>query len=240
MSILEMKKDNMKRTGLLILCFMLLLSCRTNPESIPEGTWKYDLFVNGVKAGYSTTVFDEKENLYITQNEMYLKIGTMENKTVQTVTETRDFKPVSLEIHNTIKDSASGLNHDMSKIASFQGNKVTLTSDGFESVIDIAHPFILDGNYFFKELTKSGFKKGTRIEAQIYEPSVEIDDTILVIIDVAGREKIKVGSSEMNLIHIKQRVEQLKIVDMYLNDEGVMEKAVIKMLNNIFELVRVQ
>jgi len=128
----------------------------------------------------------------------------------------------------------------MIKTAFFDGNKVTLTSDGFESVIDIAHPFILDGNYFFKELTKSGFKKGTRIEAQIYEPSVEIDDTILVIIDVAGREKIKVGSSEMNLIHIKQRVEQLKIVDMYLNDEGVMEKAVIKMLNNIFELVRVQ
>lgn len=219
---------------------MLLISCKSNPESVPEGTWKYDLFVNGVKAGSAITVIDEKENLYITRSEMYLKIGTMENKTVQTITETIDFKPVSLEIHNTIKDSASGLNHEMSKIAFFEGNKVTLKSDGFESVIDITGPFMLDGNFFFKELAKSGFKKGTRIEAKIYEPSVEIDNTILVIVNVAGREKIKVGSVEMNLIHVKQRVEQLKIVDMYLNDEGVMEKAVIKMLNNIFELTRVQ
>lgn len=230
----------MKKISLTVLCLILLLSCRSTPESVPEGTWKYDLIVNGVKAGSAVTVIDEKENLYITRNEMYLKIGTMENKTVQTVTETRDFKPVSLEIHNTIKDSSSGLNHEMSKTAVFEGNRVTLKSDGFESVIDITGPFILDGNYFFKELVKSGFKKGTRIEARIYEPSVEIDNTILVIVDVAGREKIEVGSVEMDLIHVKQRVEQLKIVDIYLNDEGVMEKSVIKMLNNIFELIRVK
>jgi hypothetical protein len=240
MNILKNQKDNMKKRSLAVLCFMLLVSCRSNPETVPEGTWKYDLYVNGVKAGSAITVIEEKENLYITKNEMYLKMGTMENKTVQTVTETKDFKPVSLEILNTMKDTSAGLNQEIKKTAVFEGSTVTLVSDGYKSEIKLEEPFILDGNFFFKELVKSGFKKGTRIEAQIYEPSVSIDNTILVIVDVAGREKIQIGSEEMNLIHVKQRVEQLKIVDMYLNDEGVMEKAVIKMLNNVFELIRVQ
>ena len=230
----------MKKKSLIVTCLFLLLSCRSNPQSVPEGTWKYDLYVNGVKAGSAITVIEEKENLYITRSEMYLKMGAMENKTIQTVTETIDFKPVSLEILNTMEDSSSGLNQEISKTAFFDGNIVTLESDGYKSEIKLKEPFILDGNFFFKKLIKSGFKKGTRIEARIYEPSVEIDNTILVIVDVAGREKIRIGSEEMNLIHVKQRVEQLKIVDMYLNDEGVMEKAVIKMLNNIFELIRVQ
>lgn len=230
----------MKKRSLIVLCFILLLSCKSNPETVPEGKWKYDLYVNGVKAGSAITIIEEKDNLYISRNEMYLKMGTMENKTIQTVTETKDFKPVSLEIINTIKDTSSGLNQEIKKTALFDGTTVTLESDGFKSEIKLEEPFILDGNFFFKELVKSGFKKGTRIEAQIYEPSVEIDNTILVIVDVAGREKIKTGTGENELIHVRQRVEQLKIVDLYLNDEGVMEKAVIKMLNNIFELVLVQ
>ncbi len=205
---------------------MLLLSCRSNPETVPEGTWKYDLYVNGVKAGSAITVIEEKENLYITRNEMYLKMGTMENKTIQTVTETRDFKPVSLEILNTMEDTSSGLKQEINKTANFDGNIVTLESNGYKSEIKLNEPFILDGNFFFKELVKSGFKRGTKIEAQIYEPSVEIDNTILVIVDVAGREKVKTDSGEKELIHVRQRVEQLKIVDMYLN--------------NVFELIRVQ
>lgn len=230
----------MKKLSLIILTALLLISCKSNPQAIPEGAWTYDLIVNGVKAGSAFLKIDETDDLYITKNEMSLKMGTMENKTLQIVTETKDFKPVKLETYNTIKDSASGINQEVSKIAIFDGNKVKLKSDGYETVFSIESPFILDGNFFFKELMKSGFKKGTRIEAQIYEPSVEIDTTILVVVDVAGREKVKIGSQEMNLIHVKQRVEQLKIVDIYLNDEGVMEKAVIKMLNNVFELVRVQ
>jgi len=240
MSILKIRKNKMKKLSLIILTSLLLLSCKSNPKSIPEGAWVYDLIVNGVKAGSAAVVLDETGEFYITRNEMSLKMGTMENKTLQIVTETKDFKPVKLEIYNTIKDSASGVNQEISKIVTFEGNNVKLKSGDYESVINIPHPFILDGNFFFKELMKSGFKKGTRIEAQIYEPSVEMDSTILVVVDVAGRENVKIGSREMNLIHVKQRVEQLKIVDMYLNDEGVMEKAVIKMLNNVFELVRIQ
>ncbi len=230
----------MKKLGLIILTTLLLISCKSNPQSIPEGAWTYDLIVNGIKAGTAFVIIDETDDLYITKNEMSLKMGTMENTTLQIVTETKDFKPVKLETYNTIKDSSSGISQKVSRIALFEGNNIKLKSDGYETVINMESPFILDGNFFFKELMKSGFKKGTRIEAQIYEPSVEMDSTILVIVDVAGREKVKIGSEELDLIHVKQRVEQLKIVDMYLNDEGVMEKAVIKMLNNVFELVRVQ
>jgi hypothetical protein len=59
-----------------------------------------------------------------------------------------------------------------------------------------------------------------------------------VIVNVAGRENVMVNGKELKLIHVRQRVEKLKSVDMYLNDTGVTEKMVIKMLNNIFEIER--
>ena len=77
------------------------------------------------------------------------------------------------------------------------------------------------------------------VRAKLYEPTVAADKTILVIINVAGREKVKVRGKELKLIHVRQRVEKLKSVDIYLDDNGVTEKMVIKMLNNIFEMERV-
>jgi hypothetical protein len=77
------------------------------------------------------------------------------------------------------------------------------------------------------------------VRARLYEPTVAADKTILVIINVAGRKKITVAGKERSLIHIRTRFEKLKSVDEYLNDSGVTEKMVIKMLNNIFELERI-
>jgi hypothetical protein len=40
------------------------------------------------------------------------------------------------------------------------------------------------------------------------------------------------------MIHIIQSIDNFKSVDIYLNFDGIMERAVIKMLNNRIELVR--
>jgi len=98
---------------------------------------------------------------------------------------------------------------------------------------------LFDEKHNISEQKKNGFKKGTVVKASIYEPTVELEEPILVIVEMAGYENIDVNGKTKNLIHIKQKVEKLKSMDVYLNESGVTEKVVIKMLNNIFELVMV-
>jgi hypothetical protein len=171
---------------------------------------------------------------------MFIKIGAIENKSVQIVTETKNFKPVKLEIYNTIKDSSINSIQEINKTASFNGENVTLKSGDYVSNFTIKGTFVLDGNFFFSELLKINFKTGHIIRANIYEPSVEIDTPILVLVESKGFEEVQVGKKKMKLLHIKHRVEKLKSSDIYLNEKGITEKIVIKMLNNVFELVRVE
>ena len=134
---------------------------------------------------------------------------------------------------------STGNKQEIKRIAEFNGRKVTLTSNGIKSEYEIDETFIIDGSYFTNSLIRAGFKKGLELRAKLYEPTVEIDRTILVIVNVTGREKIMVNGRAVGVIHIKQRVEKLKHVDIYINEEGVTEKLVIKMLNNVFEMERI-
>ena len=229
----------MKFRTLIVFLIIISQACSSKPQTIPEGTWIYDLNINGVKAGKAVFSNTASGNFYVVRSEMYLNVGTIENKSVQIVTETKDFKPVKLEVYNTSTDTSNGKKQEMNKIAVFNGNRVTLKSDSYESKFKIDSPFVLDGNYFFNELLKNKFKSGTIIKAQIYEPSVEIEAPILVIAETKGMTEIKVGGKNMKLLHVKQRVEKLKSMDLYINENGITEKVVIKMLNNVFELVRV-
>jgi len=216
------------------------VSCTSKPAQIPEGTWNYDLLVNGVKAGRAVFSNTSSGNNYVLKSEMYLNIGSIENKSIQIVTETKDFKPVKLEVLNTVTDTAGNSTQEINKIATFNGDEVNLKTGDYESKFKIQGPFVLDGNYFFSELLKNKFKTGVIIKANIYEPSVEIDTPILVLVETKGVETVQVGNRSMKLLHVKQRVEKLKSMEMYLNDKGVTEKMVIKMLNNVFELERVE
>ena len=218
---------------------LLSFSCKGTPEGIPSGTWKYNLIVNGVIAGTANITNEKSDGVYTIKSEMLLTVGTIENRSVQIIRETDGFRPVSLEVLNTVKDSRTGRVQEINKTATFSGNKVLLKSGDYKSEFTIDEPFILDGNYFFNELLKKGFKKGTVVKASIYEPTVELEEPILVIVEMAGYENIDVNGKTKNLIHIKQKVEKLKSMDVYLNESGVTEKVVIKMLNNIFELVKV-
>lgn len=229
------------KTRILIFTAIIasIISCTPSPAAIPEGTWNYDLLINGVKTGravFSNTLTGDR---YVSRSEMYLNMGTIENKSVQIITETKDFKPVKLETYNTVTDTSTGSKDEINKTATFNGKEVTLISGKDETRITLDEDFILDGNFFFNELLRTGFKTGAKVTGHIYEPSVETDSPILVIVEVMGMENVKINGAEMKLLHIKERVEKLKSMDTYLDKTGIMEKVVIKMLNNVFELERV-
>lgn len=226
------------RTSILVLIIAFTASCKETPAGIPSGSWKYDLVVNGVKAGTAVCSNEKSGDTYIIKSEMFLTVGSIENRSVQIIKETSDFRPVSLEILNTVKDSGSGKVQEINKTATFNGKEVTLNSGEYKSKFIIEEPFVLDGNYFFNELLKNKFKKGTIVKAHIYEPTVELEDPILVIVEIMGYESVDVNGTSKNLMHIKQKVEKLKSLDVYLDENGVTEKVVIKMLNNVFELVK--
>lgn len=231
----------MKFRSIIFIFFITVsISCSSKPDQIPQGTWNYDLLVNDVKAGRAVSSNTIVGDNYVTRSEMYLNMGSIENKSIQTVTETKDFKPVKLEVINTVTDTAGVSNQEINKTATFNGKEVTLIAGDYKSKFTINDPFVLDGNYFFSELLKNNFKEGVIIKSHIYEPSVEIDTPILVIVEVKGMETVQIGKKSMKLLHIKQRIEKLKSMDIYINEKGITEKIVIKMLNNVFELVRVE
>jgi len=232
----------LKAKLLLLLIAAGTITCANTPapKSVPEGTWNYDLIVNSVKAGkaiFSNTVVN---NNYVVKTELYLNIGPIENKSVYVVTETKDFKPVKLEEYNTITDRTSGNVQEIKKSAIFEGFNITLQAGDKKSKFKIDENFILDGNYFISELIKNQFEQGTVVQAHIYEPSVEIDSTILAVAEVKGYSAVKVGDKSMKLLHLKLRIENLKSVDMYLNEQGITEKMIMNMLNNEFVMERIE
>ena len=230
----------MKPKLLLLLIAAGIAACTPAPKSIPEGRWNYDLIVNNFKAGKAIFSNSVSDGNYIVKTEMYLNIGPIENKSVSIVTETKNFKPVKLEEYNTITDRSNGKVQEINTSAVFEGANVTLQSGDKQSILKIEEDFILDGNYFISKLIENQFKKGTIIEAHIYEPSVEIDTPILSAVEVKGYSSVKVGKKSMKLLHLKLKIENLKSIDMYLNEQGIAEKMVLNMLNNEFVMERIE
>jgi translation initiation factor IF-1 len=225
---------------LIITIGIIANACKSAPTNIPEGTWNYDLIVNSVKAGKAVFSSTVSNNNYVVRTEMYLSVGPIENKSVSIITETKDFKPVKLEEYNTITDKTSGKVQEIKRVAVFEGDNVTLQAGDKKSVFKIDKNFILNGNYFISELIKNQFKQGTIVEAHLYEPLVEIDTPILSIAEVKGFTSVKVGGKSMKLLNLKLRIENLKSIDLYLNEHGVTEKMVMKMLNNEFVMERIE
>jgi hypothetical protein len=221
-----------------IFCLIPLLSafaCRSRLSSIPTGTWTYRLLVNGAAIGKAVVTNVISNGLYISTTDMEMDAGYIKNTTRQIVTETKDFKPVKLEVYNkTIQNERVS---EMKTVANFTGNTVDLDTGGARSVITIEKPFILEGNYFMNELIKNEFKEGTIIKNHIYEPSVDIEEPVLMIVKVLGRRDVSIKGKMKNLIHLGFTIENLKNIDSYMDENGITQKTVITMLNNRLELV---
>ena len=225
----------MKNYILISLLLTATISCQGYPGKIPSGSWNYTLIVNGSKVGSAKVSSEIKNSNYISTSEMEMNAGDVTNTTRQIVTETLHFKPVKLEIYNKV--ITEGNVNEVNTVAEFSGKKITLNTGQSKSIITIKKQFVLGGNYLMNELIKKRFKKGTVLKAYIYEPTIEIDVPILSIIKVIGRESISINGKVKSLIHIGYSVENMKNIDIYIDDEGIQQKMVVTMLNNRLELV---
>ena len=220
---------------LLILVTVSAASCHSRIDTIPTGTWKYRLLVNGADIGTAVITNEQRNGLYVSTTVMEMDAGYIKNSTRQIITETTEFKPVKLEVYNVTEQN--GQKNEMNTVATFNGNKVDLDTAATRSTITIDRPFILEGNYFMQELIKCKFKEGTVLKNYIYEPSVDIEEPVMVMIKVLGRETVPINGKKKNLIHLGYSIENLKNIDMYLDDEGTTQKTTIVMLNNKLELI---
>ncbi len=223
---------------LLLYTVILLISagaCRKGADDIPTGTWKYRLLVNGAAIGKAVVTNRTADGRYVSTMDMEMDAGYIRNTSRQIITETLDFKPVKLELYNkTIQNDQVT---EVKTIATFSGNRVELDTGEGKSTITITRPFILEGNYFMKELIRNEFKKGTVIRNYIYEPSVDTEEPVLILVKVLGREDVTIHGKTRNLIHLGFSIENLKNIDSYIDDDGITQKTVITMLNNRLELV---
>jgi hypothetical protein len=200
------------------------------------GRWEYRLLVNGINVGSAVITNSQTATHYTSETEMKMKVGKVTNVSRQVVTETKKFTPVKLEIQNSIN-----FNDTSQKIvttALFRENIIELVSMGNRSEVRVNEPFVIDGNYFMNKLIENRFRKGYSVSSRIYEPSMEPEETIGVTVRVVGIEKVEADEKGREMIHIIQSIDNFKSVDIYLNFDGIMERAVIKMLNNRIELVK--
>lgn len=223
---------------ILIVSLLIILSasaCRSRSSGPPTGTWKYRLLVNGAPIGSAVSTNSLSGGKYVSTVEMEMDAGYVKNSTRQVVTETTDFKPLKLEVYN--KTVQNGQENELKTIAVFKGARVDLDTGDAKSTITISKPFILEGNYFMKELMKSGFKAGTVVRHHVYEPTVDIEEPVLMIIRVIGTEEVTINGATKSLIHLGYAIENMKNIDAYVDSDGITHKMIITMLNNRLEMI---
>lgn len=226
-----------KITLLLIFTFSIFLpsACRSETSAIPTGKWDYSILLNGSAIGTAVYTNQLSGENYISSIEMKMKSGSVENSVFERIEETKNFVPVRLEIVNRIK---SGDNTQEEKtVSTFSKNSVELDSGGVKSSFTIGKTFHLEGNYITSELIKRKFAEGSVIKINLYDPTIEPDDAFPVTIKVAGRKNVSINGREENLVHIIYSIENVKSIDMYVDERGISRKSVIQMLNNRMEMV---
>jgi len=217
---------------------ILLLSagaCQTKLTAIPTGTWKYRLLVNGADIGKAAVTCEIVARNFISTLTMEMDVGQIKNSTRQIITETEDCKPLKLEVYN--KTEQNNRVSEIKTIATFSGGRVDLDTGDSKTQIRIDRPFVLEVNFFMQELIKARFKTGTVIQGYVYEPSVDIETPILMVVKVIGKEDVSINGKMKNLLHLGCSIENLKNIDTYIDDKGVAQKTVIILLNNRLEMI---
>ncbi|PKL35724.1 MAG: hypothetical protein CVV44_19535 [Spirochaetae bacterium HGW-Spirochaetae-1] len=229
----------LKKLSFIIILFLAALQCgKSAPTAIPMGSWNYRLLMNGVAIGKATISNELKNGIYTSGMEMTMEMGRIKNTARQVTVETDSFQPIKLEILNTVVNGSDV--QKMHTTALFSGKNVTVNTDGMESTVTIEKPFILDGNFFMSQLLKEKFKPGARVSAYLYDPTFELEEPVRVIARVMGSENISIDGKTISVIHIVQAIENFKNIDIYIDESGVTQKAVIVMLNNKIELLKEQ
>lgn len=222
------------RLLLIILC-AANIGCTRTPAQIPTGQWTYTLFVNGFDSGRAVVTNRIEGVNWVSSTELTIGMGDISNVSKQIVTETLDFKPVKLESRNRI--ITGGKVQSIDTITVFRGREAEITFGKDKAVHKIGKDFILEGNYILAKLIEGKFREGMEVEANIYDPTIELEEPILVKAKVMGYETVPVGPRRERLLHVTESIEAVKSIDLYLDENGILRKGVIQMLNMTMELV---
>ncbi len=227
--------DMKKKIFTLAITACMLAGCREHAEKIPSGKWNYKLIMNSTEIGTAAVSNSFSGGKYKITTEMKMNIGPVSNAMTQTVTETASFEPVSIEINNKITNNGNIQNIDTKAV--FNSGTVEVTSAGVTATAQIEGGFHLDGNYILAEMIRHGFKPGKEISARIYDPSLEPEEAVEIKAVVLGEKDIEINGKKERLIHVGQSIEGFKNIDIYMDKNGIVKKAVIIMLNNRIEMI---
>jgi hypothetical protein len=223
------------KLAIIIIMFFSVCACSAHaPGTIPVGTWQYDLLVNGVEMGKATISNSIEDNHYVYRFDLTMGNGITQSQ--DTIIETLDCKPVRLEKHTYIKQASSEQKLDI--IAQCNGRTITLLENNIQSTITLDQDYVLDGNYFLYMLIQNKFKQGLQVRHNVYDPSIEREAAIPVTITLAGTETISVNSVLYKAWKIEQSIGKIKNIIVYCDQNGVVLKSSIKMLNLQLDIIR--
>ena len=217
--------------------FFFVAGCKTfaPPKSIPAGTWNYKLFMNGTQMGTASLTSAETSVHYISTIVMSIEVAGAQSTTKEILTETKTFVPVKFEAYNQV--ITNGIVQNMDTVAVFNGKEITVSSQGQIARVIIDKPFVLPGNYLTKALLDKGYVKSSLVEAEVYNPLLELEDTVLIRQEVLGIEIVEINGVKEELLHIREIIVDFQQSDMYIDSSGVPRKISALMLNNLLELV---
>jgi hypothetical protein len=226
---------------IIILLFLLgaTISCaKENTVTLKNitGTWHYDLLLNGTPMGDVKISSILKDNTYINIIDMTMEGNGVTNIVTEKVVETKDFTPIMTESISITRHE--NMENIIRTRATFKGSTVTLTRNKKTTRLTLKKPFRLNGNYLHMALLKKGLKKGTVISTYIYDPTLEPGETVPVTLTVVGKEKILIRGKKIELYHLRQRIEKLKSIDIYIDSQGIIWLESINMLNNNLVLIK--
>lgn len=231
-----MKPKRILTLILFLIPAAFILSCFSAPTRIPTGKWEYKIIINEIELGSAAISNEKKNDVYVSTTEMTLKVANNTQESKKIITETLDFKPVKLEsINKIISDKFT---HTTEIIANFNGREVSLSRGKVKSTINIDKDFYLEGNYVTSKLIESGYKKDKEVLFYLYDPAIGLDEAIPIKTVVSGVENVLVEKRELKLMHIVQFLGEMKLADIYINEEGVLIKGIINMMNIKLELIK--
>lgn len=203
-------------------------------EEIPEGSWDYSILMNDVNVGKGFITIIKKDDSHIHKSEFTIEFSGVHNKTSHTIVETPDFSPISIETENITERGDMKIEYSFR--ADFDGNNVVLKADGKEIDFTIDVPFVLEGGYVLSRLIEEGAGPGAEFQYNVYDPAIEPDGPIPVTTIVKGYQRVTVNNESRRLLHLQHILDDVKIMNSYLDEKGVIQKMEMSMLNSTIVL----
>ncbi|MFW5861012.1 MAG: hypothetical protein ACOCWZ_02080 [Spirochaetota bacterium] len=222
--------------SLLVVPFLIICCGTTPPKTIPTGTWNYTVRVNGTEVGKAVMSNTLENNQYTYTSRITMGNPLMSHTITHIIVEKTDFTPVRLETHETTVQDGKEIQSDL--VATFDEQTVTIKDENHTARVTLKENFVLDGNYFTHKLIQNNFREGFTASARVYDPNIELQQTIPVTIKVMGEEKIMEGMKPVATIHLRQSIGRVQSIDTYIDETGMAVKVIMEMMNMKMEITR--